>query len=67
MILNKDPRKRPSPAELLANKLFEGVELKDNATDTVDNDSIQMNKVNKSIEPKSLIALKGLGANSPKI
>lgn len=66
-MLDKDPKKRPSPAELLTHKLFGGGDLRETVTQTTDNESIQMNKINKSIEPKSLTALKGLGIASPKI
>ena len=53
-MLDKDPKKRPSPAELLTHKLFGGSDLKETVTQNTDNDSITMNKINKSIEPKKL-------------
>lgn len=64
-MLDKDPKKRPSPAELLTHKLFGG-EMKETVSQTADNESTQMNKINKSINPKSLTALKVSGIGSPK-
>ena len=64
-MLDKDPKKRPSPAELLTHKLLGG-ELKDTVSQTADNESTQMNKINKSISPKSMTTLKVSGITSPK-
>ena len=47
-MLEKDPRKRPSPVELLSTKLFGGLEQKDSATETTDTESaLKMNAVKK--------------------
>lgn len=66
-MLDKNPKNRPSPAELLTHKLFGGGENKETITQTAESDSIQMNKINKSIEPKSLMGLRGLAMASPKV
>lgn len=66
-MLDKDPKKRPSPAELLTHRLFAGSDLKETVTQNTDHDSITMNKINKSIEPKKLTELKSLGVTSPKV
>lgn len=66
-MLEKDPKKRPSPAELLTAKVFGGFENKESASETVDTiTAMRMNQMHKSIQPKSLTALKALGSLSPK-
>lgn len=59
-MLDKDAKKRPSPSDLLNQKLF-AVDPKDAATTTADGDSVQMNKVHKSIDPRCLTSIKGYG------
>lgn len=63
-MLEKEPKKRPTATDLLNHKIF-AADHKETATTTADDESIQTNKVKKSLDPRFLSSIKVQGSASP--